>query len=91
MLRPRQSRQEVLLRQVWSWLGISRSRQNFPCHDRESSRLKVSKSRYTFFMPRQGFCLGQGSLCRNSEKMMSRHSSLPLEGFIVATEISMSQ
>ena len=44
VLRLRQSRQEVMLRQVWSRLGISGSRHDFPCRDRKSSRLKVSRS-----------------------------------------------
>ena len=42
--RPRLSRQEVKVATGWVWLGISRSRQNFSCRNRELSRLKVSRS-----------------------------------------------
>ena len=42
-------------------------------------------------MPRQRFDHDQGSLCRDREKMMLRHSSLLLEGFIVTIEIFVSR
>ena len=44
-----------------------------------------------FFMSRHGFGHDQGSLCHDKEKMMSRHSSLLMEGFIVTTEIVVSR
>ena len=42
-------------------------------------------------MPRQGFGHDQEVYVMTEKKMMLRHSSLLLEGFIVATEISVSR
>ena len=60
-----------MLQRVWSWQGISRSRQNFLCRDRESSRPRALISRHKFLCcdrdwsrPRD-LMLGQSIQCRD--------------------------
>ena len=64
-----------LLRQVWPYLGIPRSRQNFPCRDRESLRLKVSRSRHML-------------VCHNmSFYVVTRDKGVAIGFFLVSIEI----
>ena len=57
------------MRQVGSWLGISRSRQNFSCCDRESSRLKVFCRDIVFYVatelakPKKNYVVTEQILC----------------------------